>query len=89
MPGGSPPLFRDRRAKKFTKHGRESRRKMRKNKKSSGDLAELFKGTSTLPVDAMAPMDVIQGLYVMRLVEEGVSVEEAFDLIVDGVLRPN
>ena len=60
-----------------------------KNKKSSAEIPKMLKNLSPLPVDAQAPADVIQVLYVMRLVEEGVEVEEAFNLIVDGILRPN
>ena len=59
------------------------------NKKSSGEWVELLTGGTTLPADAAAPLDAIQELYVMRLVEEGVEVEKAFELIVDGILCPN
>jgi len=42
-----------------------------------------------LPVDAQVPRELMHGLYVMRLMEEGVSEETAMELIVDGILQPN
>jgi hypothetical protein len=60
-----------------------------KNKKSSAEWPSVLREFGPQPVDSKVPTDVIQGLYVMRLVDEGVPVEQAFDLIVDGILRPN
>lgn len=41
------------------------------------------------PADSEAPLDMLHGVYVLRLVEEGVPVEKAFDLLIEGMLRPN
>jgi hypothetical protein len=43
----------------------------------------------TSPADGNVPFEMLHGVYVLRLVEEGVPVEKAFDLIIEGMLRPN
>lgn len=44
---------------------------------------------SVLPVDSEVPLNMQDGVYVLRLVDEGVSVETAMQLIVSGILLPN
>ena len=67
---------------------RESSNRM-KNKKFSLELPKAVIDGRTLPSDTKVPTDMVHGLYVMRLVEEGVPVEKAFDLVIDGILQPN
>jgi len=60
-----------------------------KRKKSLGELPKMPSDGSALPVDSEVPLDMLHGLYVLRLVEEGVSLDTAMDLIVSGMLQPN
>ena len=66
----------------------ESSKKM-KSKKSFVELPKMPNDESRLPIDSEVPLDMVQGLYVLRLVDEGVSVDTAMDLILSGILRPN
>lgn len=57
---------------------------------AEGEALQDIPGESRmLPEDSKVPADMLNGVYVMRLVQEGVPVEKAFDLIIDGILRPN
>ena len=52
-------------------------------------LPDIPEESRLLSEDSKVPADMLNGVYVMRLVQEGVPVEKAFDLIIDGILRPN
>ena len=45
--------------------------------------------SSALEADARVPSSMVHGLYILRLMEEGVPMEKAYDLIIDGILQPN
>ena len=47
------------------------------------------KDGSALPVDARVPTEMMEGLYLLRLVDEGLSIDTAMELIVSGMIRPN
>ena len=52
-------------------------------------LPELSGQGCTLPADSKVPSDMLHSVYVLSLMEEGVPLERAFDLIIEGMLRPN
>lgn len=60
-----------------------------KNRKSEFELQKVVVESGGLEADTKVPSDMLHGLYVMRLMEEGVPAEKAFDLVIDGILRPN
>ena len=69
---------------------REFRAEANRQMAEEGDaLPDLSMEAYTLPVDSKVPSDMLNGVYIMRLVQEGVPLERAFDLIIDGILRPN
>jgi len=47
------------------------------------------KGGSAEGVDAKLQLEVLQLLSVMPLIEEGLTMEQSLDLVIDGFLRPN
>jgi hypothetical protein len=66
--------------------GQEVREQMeRKGRRSD----ELPKEAGTAFVESKAYSDVFLQLYVMPLIEEGVPVEVALEVILNGLLRPN
>lgn len=52
-------------------------------------LSRFSREVCTTPADSKVPLDMLHEVYVLRLVEEGVPAERAFDLIIEGMLRPN
>ena len=60
-----------------------------KNKKAEFELSKTLADNSALEADTRVPSDMLNGLYILRLMDEGVSMEKAYDLIIDGILQPN
>jgi len=69
---------------------REDETKFRKQmKQPSQELLMTEKDGRAEAADAQLQLDVFHLLWVLPLVEEGLTLEKSLDLIVDGLLRPN
>jgi hypothetical protein len=68
----------------------EDEAKLRKQmRQQSRGLLTTEKGVSAEAADAKLQLDVLHLLCVMPLVEEGLTMEQSLDLVIDGLLRPN